>query len=404
MIDSKAKVGSMLLPFSLALLPWHQTAGLIALLLFIGLQFSHLHYRQQVWLRFRDVRTWSPLPILYICYLIGLIWSTNLGYGWRDLETKLSLFVFPLLLLPLSMQSSDCRRIQLFFCRSISLVACTLLVLALMRYRLSGLSSEFFYTALSSPLMHPSYLALYFSLAVVFQLKLLTTAADRLERTIGVSILCFLLLFIVLLSARMALLSLIVVYPLLLWRWNDTYRINQRFRLFLWVIPVFVFIAAKGLYTINDRITQIGQSVSHAELAQSGAHDSASGRLLIWKIGLNKVLEAPVLGYGTGDVKDVLIQAYEESDFSYALERKLNAHNQFLQTYLAIGLPGFLLLLLACIKGLRQADIVFMALCMLFALNALTESLLETQKGVVFFAVFYSLFRPVSGRGDESPV
>ncbi|MFN5355692.1 MAG: O-antigen ligase family protein [Bacteroidota bacterium] len=404
MIDSKAKVGSMLLPFSLALLPWHQTVGLITLLLYIGFQFSHRYYREEVWKRFLDFRNWSMLPYLYICYLFGLLWSVNLGYGWRDLETKLSLFAFPLLLLPLSLQSSNRRKIQLFFCCSLALLACTLLVLALIRYRTSGMSSEFFYTALSSPLMHPSYLALYFSLAVVFQLQRLTSTENRFERNVGMALLGFLLLFIVLLSARMALLSLIIVYPLLMWKWNHMYRSKPRLRLFLWIIPAFVIIAAKGLYTINDRITQISQSVSNSEVVDGGAHDSASGRLLIWKIGLDKALEAPVFGYGTGDVKDVLIQAYTESDFSYALERKLNAHNQFLQTYLAIGLPGFLLLLLACLRGLRQADTVFMALCMLFALNALTESLLETQKGVVFFAVFYALLRPAQRLGDESPV
>ncbi|MFM9008206.1 MAG: hypothetical protein ACKORE_06480, partial [Bacteroidota bacterium] len=102
---------------------------------------------------------------------------------------------------------------QLFFIGSLVLLACTLLVLALIRYRSSELSSEFFYTALSSPLMHPSYMALYFCLAVLFQLQLLSTEASRLDRIIGCAFLAFFLLFIVLLSARMALISLILVYP-----------------------------------------------------------------------------------------------------------------------------------------------------------------------------------------------
>ena len=44
----------------------------------------------------------NPLTIIYssvyFIHLIGLLYSTNIAEGWRDVETKLTLFLFPLLL------------------------------------------------------------------------------------------------------------------------------------------------------------------------------------------------------------------------------------------------------------------------------------------------------------------
>jgi hypothetical protein len=153
-------------------------------------------------------------------------------------------------------------------------------------------------------------------------------------------------------------------------------------------------VLARGLYSVNDRITQVSQSMQTLATASSEAHDSASGRLMIWKLGLDLVKDAPLLGYGTGDAKDVLIDSYQKAGFTYGAERKLNAHNQFLQTVLAVGIPGLLLLLWVFAEAIRNREPVFIAWMLVFSLNALTESVLETQKGVLFVSVFYALLRP----------
>ena len=80
----------------------------------------------------------------------------------------------------------------------------------------------------------------------------------------------------------------------------------------------------------------------------------------------------------------------------------LNAHNQFLQTQLGTGIVGSLLLfaLLGAMgyytyrsrrahAWLPAAALFFVALFVTFGM---TESLLEVQRGTLFFAFFYSFF------------
>ena len=76
--------------------------------------------------------------------------------------------------------------------------------------------------------------------------------------------------------------------------------------------------------------------------------------------------------------------------------KKLNSHNQFLQTTIAIGLPGLIVLLL--ILGIplflfyRQSDFSAVIFVLLIVFNFLFESMLETQAGVIFFSFFLFLF------------
>jgi O-antigen ligase len=85
---------------------------------------------------------------------------------------------------------------------------------------------------------------------------------------------------------------------------------------------------------------------------------------------------------------------------------QLNSHNQFLQTFLALGLPGILLLLslfvFPIINSLKTKNYILFCFLVIVFLNFLTESMLETISGVVFFAFFYSLLIANSTRKEFS--
>jgi O-antigen ligase len=74
----------------------------------------------------------------------------------------------------------------------------------------------------------------------------------------------------------------------------------------------------------------------------------------------------------------------------------LNAHNQYLQTYIALGIPGILLLMiLLAFPGwiaFRRIHFVYFCFLAVFAFNILVESMLEVQAGVIYYAFFNALF------------
>jgi O-antigen ligase len=95
---------------------------------------------------------------------------------------------------------------------------------------------------------------------------------------------------------------------------------------------------------------------------------------------------------GTGDVKDALYVKYAEKGMDAALDKKLNVHCQYLQTFVALGIAGFailvLMLILPGILAVKRKDKLYLLFLCIFALNILVESMFETQAGVVFYAFF----------------
>lgn len=81
----------------------------------------------------------------------------------------------------------------------------------------------------------------------------------------------------------------------------------------------------------------------------------------------------------------------------HCIKHKLNAHNQFSDTIIAVGLLGLILFLLMLIAPVylwiknKSFDIVFFSLLVIIAFNSLFESVLERQMGIMFFTFFYFL-------------
>src|SRR5437016_6103802 len=119
----------------------------------------------------------------------------------------------------------------------------------------------------------------------------------------------------------------------------------------------------------------------------------------MWNCALELIKSEPILEVGTGDVEDELQKCYTSNQYTsltYWTDTRFNAHNQFLETAIGLGIPGLILLLSCFIIALYQAymykNIMYVIFIVLFAVSCLTESMLERQNGVVFYAFFNSLF------------
>lgn len=117
-------------------------------------------------------------------------------------------------------------------------------------------------------------------------------------------------------------------------------------------------------------------------------------------------------GFGTGDDNDALFNCYAAHGYDWILSQKYNAHNQYLQSVLQNGIIGGVLCFLFIAAPLLskkvsvQEDLDFIVFSTLFGIFSLTESTLEVQKGVVFFAFFYGMLAYYAGkqtRGFQPP-
>ena len=147
----------------------------------------------------------------------------------------------------------------------------------------------------------------------------------------------------------------------------------------------------KYSYQIQGRIQEAVNSISDEKLS----YTTTGARMLIWKSALELFLEKPLFGYGTGDVKHELVGVYKKYNYDYLADYQLNAHNQYLQMLIAIGLIGSIIfwayLIFPVFEKNFFSNMVYAGFIFLILVNFLTESMLETQAGVVFYAFFNSL-------------
>ena len=100
-------------------------------------------------------------------------------------------------------------------------------------------------------------------------------------------------------------------------------------------------------------------------------------------------------GAGVGDVKRALVQVYEKKGIE-SPSKPTECHNQFIQTLVACGVLGLLLLLTiigyAFWLAYKNRDLVLLLFMLIISINFMFESVLERVFGVIFFAFFLLFF------------
>jgi O-antigen ligase len=212
----------------------------------------------------------------------------------------------------------------------------------------------------------------------------------------------FCLFFLILFSNRLTL--LIGLTFLVFFAFNKLPSLITRV-LFLAVFSILLFTVIFINPSLKKQIAELTDFSSHSviELDKDNSLGRSWGgkslRLAIWSCSLGPIKENWVTGVGTGDIQDELQTAYEKRKFYFASRyNKYNVHNQYLQQLLANGIGGFLTLLLCIILPFflfwpqkREYQLYFSFLAV-FGIICFTESLLEINKGIVWYSFFNSIF------------
>lgn len=137
------------------------------------------------------------------------------------------------------------------------------------------------------------------------------------------------------------------------------------------------------------------------------AEENTAVRYLVVLQSMEIIKQNLFFGAGTGDVKDELMEKYKEKNIIHAIGPPvLNAHNQFLETLIGLGIPGifslFILIFYSIYNGIWKRQILLFAFMLIIIFNFMSESMLNTQAGVLFFAFFNTLLLnfPSAGTGS----
>ncbi|MBI2269438.1 MAG: O-antigen ligase family protein [Bacteroidetes bacterium] len=169
------------------------------------------------------------------------------------------------------------------------------------------------------------------------------------------------------------------------------------------IVAAGSYVLIRNVPEVGDRFRSIGRVVNETKIDKTSS-ESNSIRILIWQKDIELIKEYFFTGVGTGDVKDELFKKYRADGITGAYKVDpttdkpisiLNAHSQFLQTFIAIGILGFILFISGfvypIINSIRRRNYLYLGFLVLVILNFTTESMLETQAGVLFYAFFNAL-------------
>lgn len=384
--------------------------NIILLLLFIhSLVFNRLPH----WKAAFSHPLWWVTAAFYGYLLLSLFWSENHALAARQLETKASFILAPLFILTASPSWTKSARsfcLKAFWWGALVAMLVALAAAGLKSIEAGALYIDheagrryfFTYTHLAGPLMHPGYLATFLGFAIFTAVELQAKASTMLWTWLyRLSIPCT-LFFMLLLQARINLIALFVVIGLgaLILVWKK--------RAFAWLgialIPIlflslFLAFASDELKERYLQFPDFSYDISGTEF------NSATYRLAEWKCAL-EVIEANFWwGTGIGDNEEALLESYRSNKFWLGLEKRFNAHNQYLQTMIAGGLVGLVLMVLMliyyAIHAYRRLDYLSLAGIIFLMICLSTESMFERMWGVLFFAMIFPLLAMSAKESDS---
>lgn len=350
-------------------------------------------------IQFRNLVVPALLFLYMLLQITSLLYSENIPYGLKNIETKLSIIIFPLILffgkgLALMYRS---RELLLLFAQGIFIVCLYIIIrISIISDGLEVAWGQYTFENLSGLIsVHPGYFSLYVSFSVLILIIYFNSFSHWTKIGLLIQIIVF-AIFIFRLTARMPMIGLIAgisIYVLF----------GKRF--FLQIIFIIgltsaiFFIANSDNPDIKERLHTPVRLIISGDLG--GLENYVFNRLQIYSCAI-EVLSWPtfIYGVGVGDANDCLMKCYDSHNYSWVSSQNYNAHNEYLQTSLEVGLIGFLILLFLMIYPIKfwKKQPLFLLFTVLFGLFSLTESTLQVQKGVVFFSFFYSLFASFAGK------
>jgi len=357
--------------------------------------------------KLRENRTFWLFVLPFFLYLFGMLYSSNQPFGWKDIELKLSLLIFPLFYASTSFPLHRfVKQLGIVFVYSMSIAGLSSILYGLFVFKQIPTYS------LMDLFLHPTYLAMYANLALAItyflfyrkDLKQIENVLLRIAFLI-LSVTTLLTLSKTGLIVWLLLIGLMLFYNLIV--------IKKQYFGSLLLVFFSISLIVTAYYTVpevRNRFYYAFEALGNQAKNQvdTKTTESTQVRMLVWQQAIEIVKENPLLGTGTGDIKDELYIKYEKEGMQGALDNKLNVHNHYLQLLATLGFIGFTLfmasLIIPSLIALKNRNRVYLAFILIFSINILFESMWEKQDGVVFYAFLNALifFHGKAGANPQS--
>lgn len=343
----------------------------------------------------------------FVWNLISLLYAENVSYGWKNIESKLSFLIFPLILFSTRLdRKTILNSLRIYF---YSILLCTIVLLSrsILNYLNQGelLTYHDFVGLLD---FHAVFYSYYTFLAILFGLYLLEKQVfKKTEKSLFILFILIFFIGLVFAASKNVLVVSALTFGLYWTRVILKGKLSKKIMLAGSVIALFAVLLILRIPSVENRISELKslQGIEAIEMVKSGEllqHEDrvklngTSVRLLFWYIGLEQLSEHQrwLIGLNPADRRDVINERFYEVGLNPWFEN-YNLHNQFIQILVELGIIGLLIYLLIHLFLFREAikskNWLLVTFLSAFVIFQITESVLERNKGIVF-VIFFLLF------------
>jgi O-antigen ligase len=327
--------------------------------------------------------------------IVSLIYTDNFARGLFIIEKSASLLIFPLVFSTIN-NAKPARVVK----TTLNLfVVVIILLIVYIEYSVistiisKGQGVKYIFSLSNSHKelaglvgLHPTYLGMYvnFSLIICYA----SIRSKRYNNIILLLISIVLFFFLFQLGSRMQLIiSYVILFLSVFTIWNKA--AHKLILICSFIIINIIVISIFWESSIRYRFEQI---VGYKY--ETGYVNDSNHKLKLWSAALDANTSF-LFGVGPGDSQEARISSYKRNGLALEYKKQYNAHNQFIDIFINLGIIGVLIFLYICIslikKYIELHDYIAILFMMIFLLSCMTESILARREGIVFFTFFASL-------------
>lgn len=346
------------------------------------------------------LRKFIPLFLFYGVCLISVFYSEDRQYALKMVGRLVPFLTLPLIfsILPPLKKERYASLMKIFIGTMVVLCVYshTMVLIKLVNNNdnlYNIFNSYYSYLSLSEDTigLHSTYYAYLIIIATVFIVYFLLKEKRLKFRVLYFVLIGYFTFFVFHLSARLPIAVLFLFYNIAL-----VYYFVKQKKVLKGIVFLLLLYIITSLVIYNVRITRYRFQQLTGFTYSDGTHqEDGKDKLLQWEAGIlaNKNL---VFGNGIGDANQSIFDSYNTMDLHKYAVREYNAHNQYIQTYVGMGIAGLLLLIYIFYfyirEFYRQRFLLGCVLLFLTAILYITESYLERQNGIVTLVFFICFF------------
>ena len=392
--------GFILFAFLICLAP--KLLGLASFLLVLNVLISDFDPKL-FFKKIGNFKTAYPWMILfYLAHVLGL-WNTqNMSFAQMDLGMKAVFILFPIAFAFKKTPIQFSNILNAFTLGAILsvIIACFLSIQQYTKTHEVYLSifSNFSWS------MHRSYWDAYLCIALTY-LSFCMIQRRKFKFSFLLAILLILTAIFITGSKTGILLLVLSTLFIVIYAIIETKKWKSII-LFLLLLISGVTILSVVLPPIKGRFEIMLEEFGKHKQIDITSTESNDARILMWRTATELIKDNPLFGVGTGDIKDALKQRNIEKGYTGVAKENLNAHNQLLNTQLALGILGSLFLigmfLIPFIYITDKHSYLIRWMLIIFVISMLVESYLETQAGILPVAFFLCIFSNIYFKRENS--